>query len=102
MVSRLQAAVTPPSTGRAAPVMKEASSERRKRAAFAISSGRPVRPSGTEPPALRARYQSDIAAEIGTVLRTMVEELAILLKARAAAKVLAKSGNRTMISAVDN
>ena len=36
------------------------------------------------------------------VLRTVVEELAILLKARAAAKVMAKSGNRTMISAVDN
>ena len=32
----------------------------------------------------------------------MVEELAILLKARAAAKLMAKSGNRTMISAVDN
>src|SRR5712692_9717589 len=43
------AAVTPPSTGSAAPVINDASSERRKSAALAISSGRPVRPSGTEP-----------------------------------------------------
>jgi hypothetical protein len=45
----LYAAVTPPSTGSAAPVMNDASSESRKSAAFAISSGLPVRPSGTEP-----------------------------------------------------
>src|SRR5215470_1735366 len=45
----LHAAVTPPSTGSATPVTNDASSERRNSAAFAISSGRPVRPSGTEP-----------------------------------------------------
>jgi type VI secretion system protein ImpI len=57
---------------------------------------------GISPDILLQRDPSDVAAEIGVVLRTVVEELALLLKARAAAKVLAKSGNRTMISAVDN
>jgi type VI secretion system protein ImpI len=57
---------------------------------------------GVSPNVFLQRDQSDIAAEIGAVLRVMVEELAILLKARAAAKLMAKSGNRTMISAVDN
>src|SRR5205807_8487526 len=51
-------AVTPPSTGRAAPVMNEASSESRKRAALAISSGRPVRPRGTAPAARRRTRSS--------------------------------------------
>ncbi len=36
------------------------------------------------------------------MLRSVVDELALLLKARAAAKVLAKSAHRTMISAADN
>src|SRR6266545_4358035 len=53
----LHAAVTPPSTGRATPVMNDASSESRKRAALAISSGWPVRPSGTAP-AARLRTSS--------------------------------------------
>ena len=57
---------------------------------------------GVSPNVFLQRDQADVAAEIGAVLRTMVEELAILLKARAAAKLMAKSGNRTMISAVDN
>ena len=57
---------------------------------------------GVSPNVFLQRDQADIAAEIGAVLRTMVEELAILLKARAAAKLMAKSGNRTMISALDN
>ncbi|WP_394887187.1 type VI secretion system-associated FHA domain protein TagH [Mesorhizobium sp. AaZ16] len=57
---------------------------------------------GISPDILLQRDPSDVAAEIGVVLRTVVEELALLLKARAAAKVLAKSANRTMISAVDN
>jgi hypothetical protein len=52
------AAVTPPSTGSAAPVMNEASSDRRKSAALAISSGRPVRPSGTAPAARRRTRSS--------------------------------------------
>src|SRR5205085_411781 len=41
-----QPATPPPSTGRAAPVMKEDSSQARKRTARAISSGSPMRPSG--------------------------------------------------------
>jgi type VI secretion system protein ImpI len=57
---------------------------------------------GVSPEVFLQRPAGDVAAEIGLVLRTVVEELALLLKARAAAKVLAKSGNRTMISAVDN
>jgi type VI secretion system protein ImpI len=57
---------------------------------------------GVSPNIFLQRDPSDLAAEIGTVLRTVIEELAILLKARAAAKLMAKSGNRTMISAVDN
>jgi type VI secretion system protein ImpI len=57
---------------------------------------------GVSPEIFLQRPAGDVAAEIGLVLRTVVEELALLLKARAAAKVLAKSGNRTMISAVDN
>lgn len=57
---------------------------------------------GVSPDIFLQRPAADVAAEIGVVLRTVVEELALLLKARAAAKVLAKSGNRTMISAVDN
>ena len=57
---------------------------------------------GVSPDIFLQRPAGDVAAEIGMVLRTVVEELALLLKARAAAKVLAKSGNRTMISAVDN
>src|SRR5262249_14601160 len=42
-------AVVPPSTGRAAPVTNEASSESKKSAALAISSGRPGRPIGFWP-----------------------------------------------------
>jgi type VI secretion system protein ImpI len=57
---------------------------------------------GISPELLQARDPHDVAAEIGRVLRTVVEELTLLLKARAAARVLAKSAHRTMISAADN
>lgn len=57
---------------------------------------------GVSPNVFLQRDQADVAAEIGMVLRSVVEELAIMLKARAAAKLMAKSGNRTMLSAVDN
>lgn len=57
---------------------------------------------GVPPEVFLQRDPNDVAAEIGAVLRTAVDELALLLKARAAAKVLAKSGHRTMISAADN
>ncbi|MEZ2331244.1 type VI secretion system-associated FHA domain protein TagH [Mesorhizobium sp. RCC_202] len=61
-----------------------------------------ARAAGISPELLQSRDPHDVAAEIGTVLRTTVEQLSLLLKARAAAKVLAKSPNRTMIGAEDN
>lgn len=57
---------------------------------------------GIAPDLLQARDPHEVAAEIGAVLRTTVEQLSLLLKARAAAKVLAKSAHRTMIGAEDN
>ncbi|CAH2395351.1 type VI secretion system-associated FHA domain protein TagH [Mesorhizobium ventifaucium] len=57
---------------------------------------------GISPELLQSRDPHEVAAEIGAVLRTVVEELAQLLKARAAAKILAKSTHRTMISSTDN
>ncbi|RWD38639.1 type VI secretion system-associated FHA domain protein TagH [Mesorhizobium sp.] len=57
---------------------------------------------GISPELFQSRDPHEVAAEIGAVLRTVVEELALLLKARAAAKILAKSTHRTMISAADN
>ncbi|TIR32489.1 MAG: type VI secretion system-associated FHA domain protein TagH [Mesorhizobium sp.] len=57
---------------------------------------------GISPELLQSRDPHEVAAEIGAVLRTVVEELALLLKARAAAKILAKSTHRTMISSADN
>ncbi|RVD56880.1 type VI secretion system-associated FHA domain protein TagH [Mesorhizobium sp. M2D.F.Ca.ET.185.01.1.1] len=61
-----------------------------------------ARAAGIAPELLKSRDPHDVAAEIGAVLRTTVEQLSLLLKARAAAKVLAKSANRTMIGAEDN
>ncbi|MDG4900189.1 MULTISPECIES: type VI secretion system-associated FHA domain protein TagH [unclassified Mesorhizobium] len=57
---------------------------------------------GIPPDLLQSRDPHEVAAEIGTVLRTTIEQLSLLLKARAAAKVLAKSANRTMIGAENN
>ncbi|TPM05433.1 type VI secretion system-associated FHA domain protein TagH [Mesorhizobium sp. B2-3-11] len=57
---------------------------------------------GLSPELLSSRDPHDVATEIGGVLRTTVEQLSLLLKARAAAKVLAKSAHRTMIGAEDN
>ncbi len=54
------------------------------------------------PEAFLQRDPREVATEIGAVLRIVIDELALLLKARAAAKALAKSGHRTMISAADN
>jgi type VI secretion system protein ImpI len=61
-----------------------------------------ARAAGMPPDLLQSRDPHEVAAEIGAVLRTTVEQLSLLLKARAAAKVLAKSANRTMIGAEDN
>ncbi|RWB67167.1 type VI secretion system-associated FHA domain protein TagH [Mesorhizobium sp.] len=57
---------------------------------------------GISPDLIQSRDPHEVAAEIGTVLRMTVEQLSLLLKARAAAKVLAKSPHRTMIGAEDN
>ncbi|WP_224545024.1 type VI secretion system-associated FHA domain protein TagH [Mesorhizobium sp. CA16] len=64
--------------------------------------GEIARAAGIAPELLQSRDPHDVAAEIGSVLRTTVEQLSLLLKARAAAKVLAKSAHRTMIGAEDN
>jgi type VI secretion system protein ImpI len=61
-----------------------------------------ARAAGISPDLLQSRDPHEVDAEIGAVLRTTVEQLALLLKARAAAKILAKSTHRTMISAADN
>lgn len=61
-----------------------------------------ARAAGIAPDLLQARDPHEVAAEIGAVLRTTVEQLSLLLKARAAAKVLAKSAHRTMIGAENN
>ncbi|TGT04997.1 type VI secretion system-associated FHA domain protein TagH, partial [Mesorhizobium sp. M8A.F.Ca.ET.213.01.1.1] len=50
-----------------------------------------ARAAGISPDLLQSRDPYEVAAEIGAVLRTTVEQLALLLKARAAAKILAKS-----------
>ncbi|MDX8479739.1 type VI secretion system-associated FHA domain protein TagH [Mesorhizobium sp. VK24D] len=78
----------------------------------AAPAGRPAEPAallrdiakaaGISPDLLQSRDPHEVAAEIGTVLRTTVEQLSLLLKARAAAKVLAKSAHRTMIGAENN
>ncbi|GAA4113800.1 type VI secretion system-associated FHA domain protein TagH [Aminobacter aganoensis] len=57
---------------------------------------------GVSPEVFLQRDARDVAAEVGAVLRAVVDELALLLKARAAAKALAKSSQRTMIGGVDN
>jgi type VI secretion system protein ImpI len=57
---------------------------------------------GVSPAAFGERDPGAVAEEVGAVLRILVEELTQLLKARAAAKVLARSGSRTMIGATDN
>ncbi len=64
-------------------------------AAMAEAAGVPVE-------TFTARAPIDVAQEIGEVLRCSTDELTNLLKARAAAKKLAKSSDRTMISASDN
>ncbi|MET0596683.1 MAG: type VI secretion system-associated FHA domain protein TagH [Mesorhizobium sp.] len=57
---------------------------------------------GVPPETFQGRDPAELAAEIGGVLKIMAEELSSLLKARASAKVLARSSQRTMIGAADN
>lgn len=57
---------------------------------------------GLPPAVFLQRDPHALAAEIGSVLRVVVEELAALLRARASAKALVKSSHRTMIGAQEN
>lgn len=57
---------------------------------------------GIAPDTFLAGDPTDTAREIGRALRVSAEELANLLKARAATKQSVKSGSRTMISNDDN
>lgn len=57
---------------------------------------------GVAPEIFLSRDAGDVAREIGAVLRIVVDELAMLLKARAAAKTLARSSDRTMVGSADN
>jgi type VI secretion system protein ImpI len=52
--------------------------------------------------ALTGRDPREVASEIGVILRLVAEELATLLKARAAAKGMVKSSHRTMIGGAEN
>lgn len=57
---------------------------------------------GVSPQAFAGRNPDEIAGELGTILRTVTEQLTGLLLARAAAKLMAKSSNRTMIGSDNN
>ena len=57
---------------------------------------------GISPDAFLQRDPHEVAEEIGAVLRIVVDELASMLKARAAAKAMAKSSQQTMISSTGN
>lgn len=61
-----------------------------------------ARGAGVPPETFVGRDPQEVAMEIGEVLRVSVENLAQLLKARAAAKTMTKSASRTMIGAADN
>ncbi|MBX3574321.1 MAG: type VI secretion system-associated FHA domain protein TagH [Mesorhizobium sp.] len=57
---------------------------------------------GISPDTFMQRDPKEVAEEIGAVLRIVVDELASMLKARAAAKAMAKSSQQTMISSTGN
>ncbi|MDQ6434721.1 type VI secretion system-associated FHA domain protein TagH [Mesorhizobium sp. LHD-90] len=57
---------------------------------------------GVPPETFAARDPGEVGNEIGEFLKTTVEHLAQLLRARAAAKAMTKSASRTMIGATDN
>lgn len=57
---------------------------------------------GISPDTFMQRDPKEVAEEIGAVLRIVVDELASMLKARAAAKSMAKSSQQTMISSTGN
>ena len=57
---------------------------------------------GVAPETFDQRNPEELGHEVGVVLKIVLEQLSVLLKARAAAKVMTKSSNRTMISAEHN
>jgi type VI secretion system FHA domain protein len=57
---------------------------------------------GVPPQALVGRRPDEVAAEFGAILRIVTEQLTGLLLARAAAKQMTKSSNRTMIGSENN
>lgn len=57
---------------------------------------------GVSPDVFAGRDPAELGYELGEYLKVSVEQLAHLLRARAAAKAITKSSSRTMISAMDN
>ncbi len=57
---------------------------------------------GISPQALANRDPADLANEFGAILRLLTEQLMALLQARATAKLMAKSSNRTMLGPQNN
>jgi len=57
---------------------------------------------GVTPETFGGRDPAEVGYEIGEFMRVSVEQLAQLLRARAAAKAMTKSSSRTMIGATDN
>lgn len=51
---------------------------------------------------LSNRNQTEVAQEIGAMMLLVTEQLALLLKARASAKAMVKTRDRTVIGALDN
>ncbi len=57
---------------------------------------------GVSPETFSGRDPGELGFELGEYVKVSVEQLAHLLRARAAAKAITKSSSRTMISAMDN
>ena len=57
---------------------------------------------GVSPETFSGRDPGEVGHEVGAFLKVAVEQMAQLLRARAAAKAMTKSASRTMIGATDN
>jgi type VI secretion system protein ImpI len=57
---------------------------------------------GIAPETLAQRSPDELGKELGTIVRIVTEQLSGLLKARAAAKLMTKSANRTMVGPANN
>ncbi|MBX3567731.1 MAG: type VI secretion system-associated FHA domain protein TagH [Rhizobiaceae bacterium] len=57
---------------------------------------------GVSPETFSSRDPGEVGREVGAFLKVAVEQMAQLLRARAAAKAMTKSASRTMIGATDN